>query len=243
MLWIIGGWGNRADSPGPAAARLQRSLSRFPDESGKYGQWGYWRRRDVADEDSDLDFEPIAAAGYDLVPVDIANLIELETAIEAVTTRVYKGPRTAPGLNIELARRSIVDRPEAAPARFGYTARVGFVDARRPFNHIALDVDDDTDERSLMRYMSALVDAWQPDHLGAVTEDVKRAQGHMGPQVAVGRLTYVRDGIPVNTNVLGDEVDVTEADGGRYIRVPGTASAPGLEHILEVRRALGYVTD
>lgn len=231
MLWIIGGWDNRPDLLQSSAQRLQRSLRAAPQEPEKYGPWGIWYPR-----------QPDAATGYDLVPVDIDNLTELESAIEAVTIRVNKGPRTTPGLNIELARRAIGDRPETAPTRFAYTARVGFVDARRPFNHIAFDVDDDTDDRTLMRYMSALVDAWQPDRLGAVTEEAKRAQSHKGSQVAVGRLTYVRDGIPLNTNALGDEVDVAEADGGRYIRVPGTPSDPGLEHILQVRRALGYET-
>ncbi|WP_441960274.1 hypothetical protein [Mycolicibacterium houstonense] len=231
MLWIIGGWDNRSDSLQSSAQRLQRSLRSAPPEPEKYGPWGIWSPR-----------QPDAATGYDLVPVDVDNLTELESAIKAVTMRVNKGPRTAPGLNIELARRANGDRPETAPTRFEYTARTGFVDARRPFNHIAFDVDDDTDDRTLMRYMSALVEAWQPDHLGAVTQEVKRAQGHKGSQVAVGRLTYVRDGIPLDTNTLGDEVDVAAADGGRYIRVPGTPADPRLDDVLQVRRALGYGT-
>lgn len=91
-----------------------------------------------------------------------------------------------------------------------------------------------------MGYMSALVDAWHPDRLGVLTVESKRAQGHKGPQVAVGRLTYIADSVPLNTNALGAEVDVAEAEGGRYITVPGTPTDPSLEHIRQVRNALGY---
>ena len=56
----------------------------------------------------------------------------------------------------------------------------------------------------------------------------------------MGRLTYIRDGISFDTNVLNAEVDVAEADGGRYVRVPGTPASPSLDHVLQVRRALGY---
>jgi hypothetical protein len=87
----------------------------------------------------------------------------------------------------------------------------------RPFNHVALELEADTDERTLTRCMSALVDAWQPDHLGAVTQGVKRAQGQRPPEVSIGRLTYVRDGTPLDRSALGDQIDVAEADGGLYI--------------------------
>ncbi|QRY54511.1 hypothetical protein [Mycolicibacterium septicum] len=165
MLWIIGGWGNRPDSLESAVGRLQRSLSRIPDESGKYGPWGYWQRRQ---------------------------------------------------------------------------ARAGFIDRPQPHNHIAFNVDDDTDDSAVMGYMSALVEVWRPDHLGALTMRTWRAQGRKAPGPVVGRLTYVRDGTPLNANALGGEVDVAEAAGGRYIRVPGTPTDLSLEHIRQVRKALGY---
>jgi len=229
VLWLIGGWGNRPDSLQDAARRLQRSLQLAPPEPERYGPWGIWRPR-----------QPDAQTGYDLVPIDVDDQGDLEAAITSVTERVNKGPRSAPGLNIELARRAVGDRPETSPTKFEYTVRAGFVDARRPYNHVAFDLEDNTDDRTLMSYMSALVESWQPDHLGAATIETKRAQGAKGPQVVVGRLTYIRHGISFDPNVLNAEVDVAEADGGLYVRVPGTPGNPSLDHIRQVRRALRY---
>lgn len=149
------------------------------------------------------------------------------------------GP-TAPGAYVDLSRPVTVQRSPTSSAWFKCIVRVGFIDLPRPLNHIAFDVDDDTDESALMGCMSALVDAWQPDHLAALTIRTRRAQGQKGPGPVVGRLTCIRDGIPLNANVLGAEVDVAEAEGGRYIRVPGTPTDPSLEHIRLVRKALGY---
>ncbi|MGV0814194.1 hypothetical protein ABQF34_19685 [Mycolicibacterium boenickei] len=229
MLWIIGGWDNRPDSLEAAVDRLQRSLRRIPDESGKYDQWGCWQRRDAGDEHSDLDF----------VPIDVADARALADVIAMNTVQARRGPSAVPGVYIELSRPVTIQRSATSSPWFKYAVRVGFVDRPRPHNHIAFDVDDDTDERTLMGYMSALVEAWQPDHLGALTIETLRAQGHKGPGPVVGRLTYIRDGFPFNTNVLGDEIDVAKADGGHYIRVPGTPENPSLDHIHQVRRALG----
>ncbi|WP_273732536.1 hypothetical protein [Mycolicibacterium septicum] len=233
MLWIIGGWGNRPDSLESAVDRLQRSLSCIPDESGKYGPWGYWQRRHPDDEDSRLDF----------VPIDAGDAGALADAIVRETEQVRLGPNAAPGAYVDLSRPVTVQRSPTSSAWFKCIVRVGFIDQPRPLNHIAFEVDDDTDERTLMGYMSALVDAWHPDRLGVLTVESKRAQGHKGPEVAVGRLTYVRNSIPLNTSILDDEIEVAEAEGGCYIRVPGTIENPSLHHILQVRRALGYPTD
>lgn len=229
VLWIMGGWGNRPDSLTSAVDRLQRSLNRFPGESGKYGTWGIWQHRD-ADDGTELDF----------VPVEVNDSAALANVIAQETDEIRGGPSSAPGLNIELSRPAVGQQSEVSAGWFKYIVRVGFTDMPRPFNHVALDVDDDTDERILMSYMSALVAAWQPDRLGVLTVDTKRAQGHRGSEVAVGRLTYIRDGVALNINVLGDGIDVAEADSGSYIRVPGTPKKPSLEHILRLRRALGY---
>ncbi|WKG05381.1 hypothetical protein [Mycolicibacterium sp. HK-90] len=231
MLSIVGGWGNREDSLPAAVDRLQRSLNRAPVEPEKYGAWGFWRRQED-DENSNLTF----------VPIDINDSEILGGVITTATEQVRRGPNTAPGLYVDLSRPALSQTSETSPGWYQYTARVGFVDRPRPHNRVTFGVDDAIDERTLMGYMSALVEAWQPDHLGSVTIETLRAQGHKGAGPVVGRLTYVRDGTPLNTNVLGDEVHVAEADGGRYIRVPGTPSDPSLEHILEVRRALGYET-
>lgn len=232
MLWIIGGWDNRPDSLGAAADRLQRSLSRIPDESGEYGRWGYWRRRDPDDEHSDLDF----------VPIDVGDARALAEVIEGANDRVRLGPSAAPGLNVELSRPITVRRSATGSAWFKYVVRAGFVDSRRPFNHIAFEVDDDTDECILADYMGALIEAWQPDHLGVLNVETKRAQGHKGPQVVVGRLTYIADSIPLNTSMLDDDIELEMVNGGSWIRVPGTIENPSLSHILQVRRALGYET-
>lgn len=227
-MWILGGWGNRPDTLASAVDRLQSSLNRIPNESEKYGTWGIWQRRDP-DDDTEVEF----------VPIDVSDSTALANVISQ-TTEEFRGGPTTSGLNIELSRPATVHRSEISPRWFKYIVRVGFTDMPRPFNHIAFDVDDDADERTLMGYMSALVEAWQPDRLAVLTVNTKRAQGHKGSEVAVGRLTYIREGIPLNASGLGDDIDVAKADGGSYIRVPGTPESPSLEHILRVRRALGY---
>ena len=227
MLWMIGGWDNRPDPLRSCAERLQRSIRRMPSEPDRYGPWGIWQPRD-----------PDPETGYDrqLLPIDVEDIDAVDDAIATVTARGRR--RTTPGFRIELSRSAVGVQQEAVA--FTYTARAGFVDKRVPFNHVAFDVDADTDDRTLMAYMSALVEAWQPDHLGAVTQLTMHEQGHKPPQAVVGRLTYVRDGMPLDASMLGDGVDVAGADGGRYIRVPGTPARPSLEHVRRVRDALGY---
>lgn len=227
MLWLIGGWDNRPDPLRQCAERLQRSVQRMPSEPERYGPWGIWRA---------IEPEPVTGYQRELVTVDVEDIEAVERAIADVTAEGRQ--RTSPGLRIELARRPIRDRAPTDPVAFGYTARAGFVDKRAPFNHLALDLDDETDDRTLMAYMSALVDAWQPDHLGAVTQATMRAQGHKPPQAVVGRLTYVRDGTRLDSPM--DGIDIASADGGRYLRVPGTPLEPSLEYVQRVRSALGY---
>lgn len=231
MLWLIGGWGNRPDPLRASAERLHRSLQLMPDQSDLYGAWGVWRPLDTGDPSS----------GASLVAVDTDDVDALEHAIEEVTLRGNNGtPRTAPGVRSELSREVLGERPSTAPTRFGYTVRAGYVEMNRPFNHIALELESGADERVVTAYMSALIQAWEPDHLGAVTQEVKRAQGQRPPEVSIGRLTYVRAGTPLDLDALGDGVDVADADGGSYIRVPGSPDEPSLDHIGRVRRALGY---
>jgi len=62
----------------------------------------------------------------------------------------------------------------------------------------------------------------------------------MPPQALVGWLTYVKAGTNFDTNVIDDHVVVTEADKGLYINIPGTPMNPSIDHIRQVRTALGY---
>lgn len=230
MLWIVGGWGNRADPLRSCAERLQRSLRRMPSEPDRYGPWGVWQPREP-DSESRFDRE--------LISIDIQDVAVLEEAITTVTARGRR--RTTPGFQIELSRNAIDENQDGAVA-LTYTARVGFVDKPVPFNRVSFDIGEGIDDRTLMAYMSALIEAWQPDHLGAVTQSTMREQGHKPPEAVVGRLTYVRDGTPLDTSMIGEDVDVAAADGGHYIRVPGTPADPSLMHIARVRAALGYPT-
>ncbi|MCV7169948.1 hypothetical protein H7I41_08435 [Mycobacterium manitobense] len=231
MIWMMGGWGNRQDELQSCALRLQRSIRLAPSEPDLYGQWGVLQPQ-----------QPDSRTGEDLriVPIDVDDVDALERIIVSTTEAGSAGPRTGPGHYIDLVRDSVSPASEESATTFKYTVRAGFTDMPRPYNHIFADLRSETDERTLMGYMSALVQAWNPDHLGAVSRRVKREQGHRPPEVVVGRLTYIRGGTPLNTSALGDEIDVAAADGGHYIRVPGTPEQPSVDHIRRVRQALGY---
>lgn len=227
MLRLIGGWGNRPDPLRSCAERLLRSLESMPSQPDRYGPWGVWR--------------PRAESAYnDLVPLDVGNVEAVEGAIKAVTERVNQGPMRTPGHHIDLARELVGERTDADRPYLEYAVRAGFVDTPQPFNHLLLQVDDTVAAAELFPCMSALVEAWQPDHLGMATRAVQRTQGHRPPEAIVGFLTYVRAGTQLDRSTLGDQIDVAEADGGLYIRVPGTPGDPSLEHIRLVRDALGY---
>jgi len=226
-LRLIGGWGNRPDPLQSCAQRLVRSLELLPQQPERYGPWGVWHTR--------------AESAYnDLVPLDVADVGVVAAAISAVTERVNQGPMRTPGQHAQLAREVIGVRADADPQYLEYTVRAGFVDTPQPFNHLLLQAEDSTRPAELFGYLSAMVVAWQPDYLGLATRAVQRAQGHRQPEAVAGFLTYVRAGTALNRSVLGDQIDVAEADGGLYIRVPGTAAEPSLDHVRQVRDALGY---
>ncbi|SCX17369.1 hypothetical protein [Mycolicibacterium fluoranthenivorans] len=221
---LIGAWGNRHDNLQRCAERVQLSIELMPTEDC-YGPWGVWESRNAASESNEL------------VPIDLDDIAAVESAITSTTERVNAGPMTAPGYHIQFAREC-ADRT-ADRRFFEYTVRAGFVGTPEPFNHLLLHVGD-TDESTLIRYLSALVVAWEPDHLAAADRKVQRAQGHRPPEVLVGWLTYVRDDIPLNTDVIDEQIGFVARDGGRYITVAGTPQQPNLDHILQVRAALGY---
>ncbi|KAA0115291.1 hypothetical protein CIW51_17480 [Mycolicibacterium sp. P9-22] len=228
MMKVIGGWGNREDSLQACAQRLQQSLEYIPADHHVYGPWGVWRQ-DASD-----------AQRYELAPIDTTDRGALAAAISAVTERINSGPKATPGLNIELARRLLGDTSDARPTWLEYTVRAGFVGMKRPFNHLVLGLENGVDESVVIRVMSALVIAWEPDRLGVASQNVQRSQGHRPPEAVVGWLTYIKDGTEFDRDALSAEIVVHKADGGVYITVPGTLEDPSLQHTRQVRAALGY---
>lgn len=228
-LRLIGGWGNRSDDLQSCAERLQRSLEFMPNESAVYGAWGVWQPQSVESPYNDL------------VPVDTDDVEAVKRAISASTERVNAGPPTLPGQHIQFVREGIGDLESTDRHYFDYSVRAGFVDAPEPFNHLLFQLEDGTDEAVLTRYLSALVIAWEPDHIAIASRKTQRAQGHKPPQVVVGLVTYVRSGTPLDVTAFDDRISTTNADGGTYIYLPGAnADNPSIDHVRQVRTALGY---
>lgn len=226
---FIGGWGNRSDDLQSCAERLRRSLELMPDESGVYRAWGVWQ-------------SPSFESQYnDLVSIDMDDVESVKSAISATTERVNAGPPAIPGQHIQFARERIGELDSTDRRYFDYSVRAGFVDASEPFNHLLFQLADGTDEAVLSRYLSALVVAWEPDHIALASRKTQRAQGHKPPQTVVGSLTYVRSGTPLDVAALDDRISITSADGGTYIYIPGTnVDSPRFDHVRQVRTALGY---
>jgi len=227
MIRFIGGWGNREDSLESCTRRLLDTLEYIPRESDVYGPWGVW--------------EPLGdGAGLRFAGIDAGDPQVLERAIVAATERAYDGPKLTPGLIIELVRQLHGEQSPTSPNRFEYSVRAGFVDRKRPFNHILLEADAATEVSVVTRVMASLVNAWEPDCLGVATYEVQLAQNHMPPEALVGWLTYVKAGDNFDSDAVDDEVAITKADGGLYINIPGTPENPSMGHIRQVRTALGY---
>ncbi|BBZ15035.1 hypothetical protein [Mycobacterium branderi] len=227
MLKLIGGWGDRAETPRSCAERVQLSWQLMPSQPDTYGPWGVW----VSGEDRQRRV---------LVPINDADPEAIEAAIVAETERVNEGPRTAPGHYIEFTREVLGERPETSPRYFQYYARAGFVESARPMNHLLMELDADTQPDQARTYLIALVRAWRPEHLAVVGDTTLKEQRHKPPQVRVGWLTYIRDATTLDTMMLGEQITVTEADDGRYLTLSGSPTDPELYSVLLVRRALGY---
>lgn len=227
-LDIIGAWKGRIDDTASAAERLQRSLALMPQHPhDTYTQWGtkHWDEQGIFSIEAILD-----------------DLVEIEGTIRRTTENVNDGPRSEPGLHLKLVRSHPDRQYEVDDRTYDYHVRCGF---ERPRNHILLQLDPDIggycDPITVVRaYMAALVNAWEPDHLAALPLPFLKAQGHRTPQVRVGWMTYIRDGIELDTSILEKTLRRSKGDGGTYIRLAGTPEDPDLDQAMLVRKALGY---
>lgn len=74
-----------------------------------------------------------------------------------------------------------------------------------------------SDEHQVVRdYLSALVRAWEADHVSVSPLTFLKAQRHKTPQVRVGWMTYIRDNVTLDTSLVPEEVHIEAGDGGRY---------------------------
>jgi len=227
-LEYMGGWGDRPESARASAERVQCSWRTFPQVDSLYTQWS---------------LQTYPEGALQLLPVPEGDLGSIVEAARIVTERINEGPRRSPGQYLEFVRRRL-DSEEADPRLYSYKVRCGFAGPRAPRNHLFLQLDpaagNPTDERQVVRdHLTALVRAWEPEHLSVCTYSFHKAQQHRTPQIRVGWLTYIRDDVPMDTRVLSRTVTVEFADGGRYLTLSGTALEPHLGDAMSVRRALG----
>lgn len=231
MLDLIGVWGDRPDSLRSCVQRLQASWRSMPPDPGAYGPWS------VRDRGAAGDFSP-------LTRVDIDDADAVERAIAAETEWVHKGPRTAPGVYLEFDRESLVEKVGDGSREWAkeaqYKGRAGFFNPHRAHNRVTFTINSATEPAVVRDYFTALVRAWEPDHLAVTTFELSKAQGRRTPQMDIGWLTYIRDTIPLDPAVLDSDIAISQADGGRYLTLPGTPADPDLDRIMAVRRALGY---
>lgn len=230
VLRFIGGWGNRHDTLRSCAERVECSVELMPPQPNAYGPWLEWRPR------------PDSGRNH-LVPVDMNSLDTIEQAIATVTGRINHAPMRTPGHHIQFIREVIGDRTEESPRFCQYIVRAGFADRTAPYNHLMFQVAGNTDASLLSRYMSALVMAWEPDHLALASRVTLPVRQHRRPQPVLGHTNFVRAGATFDSSVLNDNIEVATVDGGHYIRVRGTPEDPNLDDIRQVREALGYSMD
>lgn len=183
-----------------------------------------------------------------LEPVPQDDLDAIVDGIRFVTERINEGPRTAAGSYLQFVRERL-DAPavKAGGPLFSYDVRCGFAGPRAPRNHLLFHLDpaagSPSDECQVVRdYLSALVRAWEADHVSVSPLSFLKAQRHKTPQVRVGWLTYIRDDVPLEISAVPDGVHIESADGGRYLTLSGTPQEPSLDQALAIRRALGYPT-
>jgi hypothetical protein len=209
---------------------LQRSLELMPPQPNAYGPWLEWRPR------------PDSGCNH-VVPVDMNSVDTIEQAIATVGGRIYHAPMRTPGHHIQFVREVIDDRTEATPGFCQYIVRAGFADRISPYNHLMFQVAGNTDASLLSRYMSALVIAWEPDHLVLASRMTQRVREHRSHQPALGHINFVRAGATFDSGALNGNIEIATVDGGHYIRVRGTPEDPNPDDIRQLREALGYSMD
>lgn len=232
-LDFIGSWGDRLESIRESAERVQRSWREFPRDPGVYTPWS-------------LQLYPEGELRLQPVPAD--DLGAIVDAVRLVTERINEGPRTAPGFYLQFVREQL-DAPvvTAGGPLFSYDVRCGFEGPRAPRNHVLFQLDPaasgPSDEHQVVRdYLSALVRAWEADHVSVSPLTFLKAQRHKTPQVRVGWMTYIRDNVTLDTSLVPEEVHIEAGDGGRYLTLSGTPQEPSLDQALAIRGALGYAT-
>ncbi|WP_330431341.1 hypothetical protein [Gordonia sesuvii] len=170
----------------------------------------------------------------DAEPIDICDDASLATAIEIVSA-------------CDEIHELAVFR-QAGPEDFPVDVRVvaGNIRSR---NRIIVYVDVSTSRESeelhasVIRYVEAIVKAWDPDWLKAGTPEFNKQQPikRVPGEVYVGWYTYISDRIPIDEDILdAGKVERIGCAGGQYIMLDGTPTEPSLEQALLIRKALGY---
>lgn len=228
---LIGSWGERQETAESCAERVLDSWHLFPQEPATYGPWG---ERQRIEGENVMPFVPIAT--------DDSRAIK--AAIVRQTEDFVGGPVTNSAFTFEFARRSLenfcTDGTERWAPDAKYYVRAGYLKPNRRFNRIVLQLNTTTDSSLVRDYLTTIVRVWEPDHVAVTTHELIKAQGRKTPQLDVGWLTYLRNNIPLDTAILGDDISLVAADNGRYLTIHGTPEHPNLEQIVDVRRALGY---
>ncbi|MCP9276920.1 hypothetical protein [Mycolicibacterium arenosum] len=226
MLYFKGAWTDRPDTSRTAAERVLRTWQRIPPEPDAYGPWGVRHPADGADHTT-------------FAKLDDPDSVErIEQAIVAETTFMNKGPRSAPGVFASFRRQSRLETVDGAPAEAEFAVRAGFSAPRR--NTILFNVNSDTEPAVLQAICAALVQTWEPTYLTLTSFEISKAQGHRTPQADVGWLTYLSDAVALDGAGLDEAIAIRDADGGRYLTLPGSPADPDGSSVAAVRRALGY---
>ncbi|MFD6860465.1 hypothetical protein ACFWB0_15255 [Rhodococcus sp. NPDC060086] len=224
VLDFIGGWGGRVESPHDGAGRLQRSLQEMPDLSRLYSPW----LLNGVKDDGTFVHLPGDIDGIEEVVAD--SILRGDDGLAMVKT----------GYTPDLIRMC-----EGSYRK--YSVRVGF-DGTGLKNHVHFSLDDPEVNPSggitpelVADHFRILVQAWEPDYLFVSTKKHRRSIGCKPGQICAGWITYVKDKVPLDeTTLRANAIEIIPGDGGRYVQLNGTPTAPDVHQAIIVRQALGY---